>query len=121
MKIDIKSISGHGDYDKELVTLEVKADCDSGVHILTDTTYTADGKVSSLLRHMLWLPDKQVKKGDFIQIYTKSGTSNSFPNQAKTTTHVFYWGLRVAVWNDEKDCAVLMEIAAWQHKATKRS
>lgn len=119
MKIDIKSVSGHGDYDKEFVTLNVNVDCDAAIHVLTDTTYTSDGKVSSLLRHMYWLPDKQVKKGDFIYVYTKTGTNNSFANKAGTTTHAFYWGLKTAVWNDAKDCAVLFEIASWQHKATK--
>lgn len=119
MKIDIQSVSNHGDFDKELVTLTVNADCDAGIHILTDTTYTGEGKVSSLLRHMFWLPDKQVKKGDFIQVYTKAGTNTSHSNKANTTTHVFFWGLKTAVWNNTKDCAVLIEIAEWQHKATK--
>jgi hypothetical protein len=119
MKISIKSISGHGDYDKEVATLTVNEDCDAGFHVLSDTTYTTDGKISALLRHMFWLPDKQVKKGDFIFIYTKTGTNTSFANNSNTTTHAFYWGLKTAVWNDDKDCAVLFEIGAWQHKATK--
>lgn len=119
MKIDIKSVSGHGDYDKEFVTLYVNEDCDAGIYILTDTTYTNDGKISALLRHMFWLPDKQVKKGDFIFVHTKKGMNSSFANQAGTTTHSFYWGLKAAVWNNTKDCAVLIAIASWQHKSTK--
>lgn len=119
MKISIKSVNSHGDYQNEFVTLVVNQDCDAGIHIITDTTYTNDGRVSSLLPHVFWLPDKPVKKGDFIFVYTKIGVNSSFSNKAGTTTHTFYWGLKTAVWNDDKDCAVLIEIAEWQHKSTK--
>ena len=66
MKIDIASVNGNGDYDKEYVTLKVNEACDAGRFILTDTTYTDDGKFSSLLRHVFWLPDRQVNVGDYI-------------------------------------------------------
>ena len=119
MKIEIKSINNLGDYDKEYVTLTVKTDCDAGNFILADTTYASDGQVSSLLRHTFWLPDKAVKAGDFIRVYTKAGTSKSVKNTLKTTTHKFYWGLKNAVWNDDGDCAIIHEISNWSHKSVK--
>ena len=119
MKLGIVSVSGQGDYDRELVTLKVISDCDAGSYILTDTTYTGEGEISSLLRHMYWFPDRKVWKGDFIQIYTKSGSDSSFTNKGGTTTHVLHWGLKTPVWNDDGDCAVLFAISEWQHKAAK--
>lgn len=119
MKIDIQSVQGHGDFDKEYVTLKVQEDCDAGRFLLADTTYTKDGKVSALLRHIFWIPDQQVKRGDFIRIHTKPGKISSVANQAGTTTYHFYWGLKTAVWNDQADCAVLYEIGSWQQKSAK--
>lgn len=119
MKIIIHKISNRGDYDNEYITLKVNGDCDAGDYMLADTTYTENGQVSSLLRHLYWLPDKAVKAGDFIQVHTKKGTRSSVDNKANTKTHKFYWGLKTAVWNDDGDCGVLFEIKEWQHKDVK--
>jgi len=94
LKIDIAEIHNRGDYDKEYVTLKVATNCDAGRHVLADTTYAEDHKVSSLLRHVYWLPDKDVSPGDLIHVYTKMGKNRSFANQSKTNTHEFYWGSR---------------------------
>lgn len=118
MKVEILSISSRGDHQQEYVTLKVLEDCDIGTHVLSDTTYTSNHEVSSKLRHIFWIPDKRVKAGDFVQIHTRPGVTTEFSNKAGTTTHVFFWGLKSAVWNDDGDCAVLMEISRWAHKAT---
>lgn len=122
MKLRIKSISNKGGFEDEYVSLEVLEDCDIGTHILADSTYTGEGKVSSKVRHMYWFPDKLVSKGDFVRLFTRSprdGEDRSWRNTAGTTTHAFFWGLRTAVWNDEGDCAVLFDIREWT--ATKVS
>lgn len=119
MKIVIEGIRNQGDFDEELVLLKVKDICDAGMYVLCDTTYTADGKISAKLRHQFWLPDKKVEKGDFIRVHTKPGTNSSFRNTSGTTTHDFYWGLKTAVWNNDKDCGVLFEVNEWHHKGVK--
>lgn len=115
MKISIISIHNQGDQAKEYVWLKADSDIAAWSHILTDTTYTKEGKVSSLLRHMYWIP-VSAKKGDSIFIYTRSGTNSSTENSDKTKTHHCYWGLKIPIWNDDGDCAVLFEIAEWTHK-----
>ncbi|MDO8545521.1 MAG: hypothetical protein Q7S40_34190 [Opitutaceae bacterium] len=116
MKINVSSINNRGTYEKEYVSLSVTADCDAGRFLLADTTYNDDGTVSSKLRHLFWLPDQKVKAGDFIWIHTKAGTVSTNANKAKTTTHHFYWGLKVSVWNDEGDCAILLHSDEWEFK-----
>lgn len=49
-------------------------------------------------------------------LYTKKGQQTELANDKGTRTHVFYWGLERAVWNDTGDCAVLFEVAAWMTK-----
>lgn len=115
MDIIIGGIKNQGDHTQEYVSLKVNADCDAGQFLLADTTYSEKGKVSSKLRHVFWLPDKQVRAGDFIWVHTGLGKNSENSNKAGTTTHHFYWGLKVSVWNDNGDCAVLFHCDEWAH------
>lgn len=119
MKVKIKSISEKGSYDKEYVTLEVLESCDIGRYMLSDSTYTSAGSLSNKIRHIYWFPDKQVAKGDFVRLFTRGkrgGDKDEWSNKAESTTHSFYWNLKVAVWNDDKDYAVLFEVNACEKK-----
>lgn len=116
MKLKIDKINNKGDFDKEYVTLKVLEDCDVGNYLLADSTYNDSDTVSNKLRHTFWIPDKEVLKGDIIKIFTGSGKKSSISNNDKSTTHIFYWGLKTAVWNDDGDAAILLEIASWKHK-----
>lgn len=119
MDIELQAIKSHGDYDKEYVTLKVLSDCDSGGFLLADTTYNDDDTVSARLRHLFWLPSKEVSEGDFIRVFTRAGDDREYGNDKGTTTHVFYWGLRAAVWNDNGDCAVLFQATEWEFRRVK--
>lgn len=114
MDVKIISVHGQGDFDSEYVLLQVTADCDVGKYQLCDTTYTDDDKVSNKLRHTYWFPDKAVKKGDLVSLWTKSGKNTTAKNNSGTTIHRFYWGLGKAVWNNDGDCAVLQQLMTWQ-------
>jgi hypothetical protein len=114
MKIKIRSVHGQGDYENEYVILDVVEDCDIGKYLLSDTTYTNDGKFSDKLRHLYWFPDKDVKTGDVVVVYTKAGKNSSTTNANGTPVHYFYWRLQKAVWNDDGDCAVLIEVKTWK-------
>jgi len=115
MDVRISKISGHGDYKSECVLLEVVADCDIGAYMLADSTYTSENRISNKVRHTFWFPDKKVKKGDFVSLWTQGGTDTTTTNDAGKTVHRFYWGLKQAVWNDDGDCALLFLIKEWTH------
>lgn len=114
MKVRIISVHGYGDFDNEHVLMEVVEDCDIGQFILADSTYTGEHEVSNRLRHILWLPDKPVKQGDLVSVWTKGGRDTTVATDQGRTVHRFFWGLKTAVWNDEGDCAVLFDIGDWQ-------
>lgn len=107
---------GLRDQSKEYVSIKVLEDADLQYYLLTDTTYTDDTHISNKLRHLYWFPTTAVVKGDYVWIYTGKGTNTSRANDAKTTTHILYWGLAESVWNNDGDCAVLFEIKAWKAK-----
>ena len=113
MKLKIIEVQGIGDYDKELVLLQAEDDCDVGRYLLADSTYTANGKVSNEVRHTFWFPDKEIKKGEYVAVWTKPGKSAEVTFRERPL-HRFFWGLSKAVWNDDGDCAVLMHVPSWQ-------
>ncbi len=114
MKAKVQSVHNHGDANAEFVLIAVNEDCDIGNFILADTSYLSSGTVSNKLRHMYWIPDRKVKKGDFVSIHTREGQSFDKTLDTGAKLYHFYWGLKSAVWNDTGDCAALFEIAHWQ-------
>jgi len=114
MDLKIISVHGQGDFNSEYVLCRVIEDCDVGRYQLCDTTYLDNGRVSNKLRHTFWFPDKAVKKGDLVSVWTRSGNDTTEKNSAGTIVHRFYWGMSKAVWNNDGDCAVLQQLATWQ-------
>lgn len=116
MKLKITSIQNRGDAAKEYVMLEALADIDVGDYLLGDTTYLQDGSVSNKLRHTFWFPNKKVRKGEYVSLWTGKGKATLGETKDGSPVHRFYWNLATAVWNDDKDCAVLIETSAWSMK-----
>lgn len=100
MKMQILKVKDAGDIENERVILKINADCNIGWYLLFDNTYESDGSPSNLWRHMFIFPDKEVKKGDFVWLYTKEGKNRDRSNESKTTTHELYWGLGNTIWNN---------------------
>lgn len=119
MKLEILSIHNHGNAEKEHVLLKVTEDCDVGRYILADTTYTSENDVSNKLRHVFWFPDKNIKKGELVSVWTGTGKNTVAQTAAGVPVHRFYWGLKSSVWNDDGDCAALLELSTWQFKHVK--
>ena len=111
MKLKIVSVHGHGDYDEEYVMLKAIENCDIGDYVLADSTYLDSELVSNKLRHMFWIPDKEIKSGDFVAVWTKKGKQTVGSTTGGETLHRYFWGLDTAVWNDAGDVAVLLEIS----------
>lgn len=119
MQVKIISVHNQGSYESEYVLLKVSEDCDIGKYQLCDTTYTSDGQVSNKLRNTYWFPDRLVKKGDLVSLWTKTGKNTTDKNDSGTPIHRFYWNLAKPVWNNDGDCAVLQHVPSWQHFKAK--
>lgn len=120
MIIEVKYVKECGDLDKERIVLSVVKDGDVGRYAIFDTTYTKGGSVSNKVRFTYWFPDKNVKAGDLVVVYTKAGSSSEHQNKDGSTSHFFYWGLDRTVWNEDGDCAVIARIDSWKGQAIKR-
>ncbi|WP_413730792.1 hypothetical protein [Sodalis sp. RH22] len=114
MKVKIVGVIGKGDFGKETVTMQVLEDCDIVKYVIFDNTYKNNGNISDKYRHSYWFPSKKVKAGDVVTLLTQTGKNTETKLPDGTPVHMFYWNLREAVWNDDGDIAVLLEIADGQ-------
>lgn len=117
MDVRIVKISDQGAYDKEYVWLKADQDCDLGDYILADSTYSAAGQPSNKARHVFFFPTREVKKGEFISLWTKPGKNVMGKSTEGDTVHRFFWGLKESIWNDTGDCAYLMKAPRSERKA----
>lgn len=120
MNVHIERVYSEGGVNTEFVELRVDADCDIGKYLIADSSYQKNGTVSNRLRHVYWFPDKKVKKGELVTLWTKVGDDQETTTNG-TRDHWFYWNLGVAVWNDNADCAILIEELSRSFKRIRKA
>lgn len=116
MDLEIKTVKDKGFLQKERIILVANSNTNAGFYLILDTTFNEDDEPTNLLRNTFWFPDKEVKKGDLVVLYTKAGYDSEMINNKGNKTHFFYWDLKKTVWNKEEDGAVLIEIQNWSSK-----
>ena len=112
MKVKISAIREAGHLQKERVVLRVESACNIGEFLLLQTGFE-DGSVNTGIYETFWFPDKQVRAGDYVVLYTKNGTRSEKPFQ-EATSHFFYIGKSEPIWNFRDRSAVLMHAPVWQ-------
>ncbi len=109
MQLQILKVRDAGDLENERIILKANQTCEISWYILFDNTYDDDGNISNLWRHMYIFPKIEVKAGDFIWLYSKTGENSNRGNNSNTTTYLLYWGLDETIWNKENDTAHLIK------------
>lgn len=118
MNIKIKGFRGSKEIDKERVVLSVTEDMFLGSCMAMKTKRIDEKNVSSSIEKVYWFPDKDLKKGDLVVLYTKSGISTENKNEDGTTTHFFYWSLGETLWTEDEDALLLVDVgSSWTFKA----
>jgi hypothetical protein len=113
MKVEIKSIADKGDQKKERLVLRVGQDVNIGYFLVLCTGFT-DGQVDTGIQQTFWFPDKEVKTGDLVVLYTKSGKNSEKQLEGGATAHFFYWGLSGPQWDKPNRSVVVLHAPEWQ-------
>lgn len=101
----------------EFVRLKVEGKEEEEINLaeyaIVDKTFDEEGQLSNKYRHIYRFPNKVIKKGDFVRLYSgekpKDGKPNFYANNKKSTTYVFYWNSNCCIWNnDTGDTAFLI-------------
>lgn len=112
MKVKITGIREAGNFQKERIVIRVGSACNIGEFMLLQTGFK-NGSVNTGVYETFWFPDKPVRAGDYVVVYTKRGTSSEKPfNEA--TSHFFYLGKSEPIWSRSERSAVLMHAPVWQ-------
>lgn len=117
MNIKITRIINPGVVDKERLLMKVIASDDVGRYVVFDTVETGSRTISSRPRNVYWFPDREVKAGDQIVLYTKTGISTQRKSDDGSTIFFFYWGKREPLWNKPGEGAALLEIESFEYKS----
>ena len=121
MKIRINKIDKE-DLNKERVLLEVLEDCNTSHYLLFDNTYNSEGILSNRHRHVYFFGALEVKKGDYISLFTRNkrnGDIDRFVNKRGTYTYQLFWGIEHEIWNNTGDMAYLLHYDDWMYKQSE--
>ena len=83
--------------EAERIVIRVIEDCNLWPYILM---VSLDSDYPNASRRAYIFENYNVRKGDYIVIYTGVGETRHFNNRINTTTHEYYWGFndRIHLW-----------------------
>ena len=116
MNIEIDNIKDSGNFDKERTLFKVTQVCNLGKYLIAKSQELTDDSFSSKLQDIYWFPDQDLKIGDLVVLYTKTGVNGNIKNDDCSNTYFYYWGLNSPLSDINKSCVVLLE-ASWKVKS----
>lgn len=120
MNIAIDYIKDSGNLDKERIVFAVKNDEQLGKYLIAESVLLDNTRFSAKIKNVFWFPDQELKQGDVVVLYTKSGNNNIIKNEDGSATYFYYWGLSEPHLNDNKPCVVLFD-ASWEVLAIQKN
>lgn len=116
MKVRIRYVVNPGDMDRERLVMQVRRDVDIGNFMLVRTGFE-DDEVTTSVSHAFWFPDKQLRAGDLVVVYSKAGNDNQKLLDDGQEAHFFYWDQKSPLWDDGQFVPVLFYTPQWTSKA----
>jgi hypothetical protein len=113
MNLKLKSIADKGDPQKERLVIRVLNDTDVGEFLVMRTGFV-DDSVNIGVENTYWFPDKLVKAGDLIILYSRAGKIQEKALDRGGNAHFFYWGQSRAIWQSPNTGAVLAHAPVWE-------
>jgi hypothetical protein len=113
MILRITAIADRGDQVKERVVLKASSDTDIGRFAIFRSR-VENKQVTVAISDVFWFPDKTVKSGDLVVLYTKDGTSGERVLKSGSTAHFFYWSKTERMWSGSQYAPVLVHTTEWE-------
>lgn len=115
MTIKIVGILDRGVANRERLHLSVLADTNLNYYVVFNTSYTVDkSTITAIPKNAYWFTDQPVKAGDAVILYTGPGETVVKNRSDGRRNHFLHWGLKNTIWNAAGDCAVVLEVSAWE-------
>lgn len=119
MSLKIFNVENSNDPLKEIVRLRASEKVNLKGYAIVDRTFDQDGSLSNEFRHIYVFPKLELKKGDWVRLYTGKGTYSTQQNASSSeeTVHKLYWQSGECVWNNAGgDTATLIKFSAEDSK-----
>jgi len=113
MKLRISSFADAGQQNKERLIIRAESDVDVGDYLVMCSAISPTGTASAGRKLAYWFPDKEIKSGDLVILYSKRGTESEKKLESGATAYFFYWGLENTVWAGGNG-AVLLLTEEWK-------
>ena len=113
MKLAITDVKDAGDLSKERIVMKVVSATDIGRFAIFEAG-TQDNTITTGVVDIFWFPNAEVDSGDFVVLYTKSGSEKTKGISGGRNTHFFYWGADKAKWESRDVAPVLVYTSDWQ-------
>ena len=113
MNIKFSSIADSGVPADERLILKVLLDTDIGQFVVFRAK-ARNGSVTTGVETVFWFPDKAVKAGDLVVLYTKKGVTSEKILKNGNRAHFFHWGISSAIWDDKTMAAVILHVSEWK-------
>ena len=81
MILSIEYIKDAGTLEKERIVFQVNEDGQLGKYMISESNTLGESRFSSLIKNTFWFPDQEIKAGDKVVLYTKSGNKNVVQNE----------------------------------------
>lgn len=91
--------------DTERIVIRVLEDCNLWPYILM---VSLDSNYPNASRRAYIFENYNVRKGDYIVIYTGVGETRHFNNRISTTTHEYFWGNNDSIRLWRRDATALL-------------
>ena len=75
MNVELRSIENAGDLERERVVLRAPGDDDIGNYAIFRCYVTKEKVAAGPIAAGYWFPDRKLKKGDFVVVYSKAGAN----------------------------------------------
>ena len=119
MSLEIVNINKNGDASQEYILFRATETINMNSYAVVDKTFDEDGNVSNVFRHFYRFPSQQVKKGEYVCLFTKKGTYSLGKMTNGDPVHKFYWGSEAPIWNDSNvESAEVLKVETVNKKTT---
>lgn len=110
MELEIKSVHNASTPSGEYVILRATEDTNLYYFAVVDSTFNGDGSMSNEHRHVYFFPAKSIKKGDWVVLYSGTGTNGTIRkfSNSSDSYYAYYWQSGSCIWNNTGDNASLI-------------
>lgn len=114
MNFKVISVYNEGDPEMEHVLLRAGAACSIGTYLLANGGAGEDSEDTDRDRQSYWFPNTELKAGEFVSLWTKSGKNAVGEMDDGTPIYRFYWNLAKPVWSDSGINVLLFDLRICQ-------